>query len=1190
MKNLLVVVFMTVGLQIFAQTTVPQLPQLSKYDLQKISELPLLELSSQIRNRDLPAVVDNSALIYFRPLIAQVGLECGQASSIGVMFTYEMNFLRNANGSEPENQYPTHFAYNFLNGGSDAGVNFWETFEILRQNGTPNVADYGGMSNGGPSRWISGYENYFHGMRNRISSVMSIRTNTFEGLQTLKNWVYDHGRGDASGGIATFYSEFNYPPTTLPDGTPEAGKHVIIQWGNSPNHAMSIVGYNDSIRWDYNNDGQYTNDVDINADGVVNISDWEIGGFKMANTYGSISGWGDDGFSYMMYKSVADRFQQGGIWDNRVAILDVKADHDPKLTAKVKLTHNCRSKIKVNIGVSTDPEATEPEYLINYPIVDFQGGCKAMQGNSGVEEIEFGLDLNLLLMHLEPGAEARFFLHVYEDDLLAQSEGIVNSFSLVDYNSIQTEIMSEQSNIEILNNSVTVLTVNHIVNHDAVSINDEDLPPLQLYQPYETQLTATGGTPPYKWKLIQDYDTLQTTEAYPLLEEIQLSPSNNNDGTVEVQLPFDFSFFGKEYESVFVSVDGFLRFEQGLSPWPYYIDGRTFLKSNVLIAPCLSKPFVITPANGDGIWYSENEDFVGFRWKLSVSGQTGDSQVNLLVKLFRDGTVSMNFGEHMAASYVKRYAGISAGDGEMFVDLHPVGPFHPVENMMVKFIPSQNTDGILLSPDGMLSATIENYQPTLHVRIQAMDANNLRAQTTLTTAVEGVRLDYTIQSGGDNQADFGELLSLDMEIENLNGFDLTAGTLSIETDDPYLEILNGEATIEALMSGQTAFIGGLFEVQVAEDVQNGHVADVQLTLTTNDGQWIRHTAVTLYAAVIRVATMMVDDGENGILEPGETAQLIVKIHNDGGAALHNVHAQIACNNPNLSILSEETETAFLAGNSDWEAEFTIELSEDAPPMELLLFQLSLSADHAFAFYAELPLMTSIILENYETGNFDLYDWQFSGQAEWFITDEIVYEGNFSARSGVIGDNYFSALSINYPVAYDDSISFYYMVSSENNYDYLKFKMNNQEVMSLSGEHEWQRAAFPVSAGEMLFSWVYEKDYSVSNGFDCAGLDYIVFPARTIETSDHEAVFQPLQLIISPNPALDKVIVRVDPKPIADFQLLVMDSKGIVVARANHSNLIGQGEIMFSLSPLPAGVYSVCLLTKDQRIVKQLLKF
>ncbi len=1190
MKKITLIILLSAGLQLFAQEATTQLPKISEYDLQKLSELPLFELPASARNRDLPAVVDNSAFIYFRPLIAQVGLECGQASSIGVMFTYEMNFLRNANGSQPENQYPTHFAYNFLNGGSDAGVNFWETFEILRQNGTPNVAEYGGMSNGGPSRWITGYENYFHGMHNRIRGVNSIRTNTIEGLETLKNWVYDHGRGDASGGIATFYSEFNYPPTLLPDGTPEAGKHVIIQWGNSPNHAMSIVGYNDSIRWDYNNDGQYTNDIDINADGVVDISDWEIGGFKMANTYGSISGWGDDGFAYMMYKTVADRFQQGGIWDNRVAILDVKASHEPKLTAKVKLSYNCRNKLKVSIGVATNSQATEPEFILNYPIFDFQGGCKAMQGNTGVEEIEFGLDLNLLLMHLQPGEEARFFLLVYEDDLLSQAEGVINSFSIVDYNSIQTETFCEQSDVAINNNSLTMLTINHIVNHDAVNIATDDLPPLQLYQPYETQLSASGGTPPYQWKLIQDYDTIHSQITYPILEETILSPSNNNDGTVEVSLPFDFSFYGKQYNSVFVSVDGFLRFEQGLSPWPYYIDGRTYLKSNVLIAPCLSKPFVIQPGNGDGIWYSQSEDHVSFRWKLSVSGQTGDSQVNFIANLFQDGTISFQYGTHMAASFVKRFAGISAGDGELFVDMQPVGAFHPALNQQTTFTPASNIDGISVTPDGILTALIDEYQPTLNVRVEATDANNIRNQVVLSTAVEGVRMDYMVQSGGDNQPEFGEVFSLNMQMENLNSFDLGEGTLQFTTADPYLEILNGEAAIQALQTGQATEIDGLFEVQVSNDVPDAHQAEVQLAYVTSQGTWIRQAVIELYSPVLRVATMLVDDGENGILEPGETVDLLVKIQNNGGAALHQVEAIINCVHPDLTIINSNTEVALFQGNSEWEAVFTVQLSEDATPMELLTFELSLTADQGYSFYAELPLMTSIILENFETASFDLYDWQFSGQADWFITDELVYEGQYAARSGVIGDNYFSNLSINYPIAYDDSISFYYKVSSENNYDFFKFKMNNQTMLDLSGEHDWARASYPVAAGDMLFTWAYEKDYSVSNGYDCVVLDYIVFPARTVVTNNTSIKAPEFTLSIAPNPVKSMVLIRIDPLPTTDFSLFLVDAKGVVVAKYDQSATGNQREFMISLEGLQSGSYAVCLLAENQTIVKQLVKF
>ncbi|MCK9398442.1 MAG: hypothetical protein M0Q51_00415 [Bacteroidales bacterium] len=73
--------------------------------------------------------------------------------------------------------------------------------------------DYGGtLSYGGPKRWMSGYTQYYNGMHNRITNAYQIQV-----------------------------------------GTPEAGKYVLTTFGGSANHAMTILGYNDSIRWDYNN-------------------------------------------------------------------------------------------------------------------------------------------------------------------------------------------------------------------------------------------------------------------------------------------------------------------------------------------------------------------------------------------------------------------------------------------------------------------------------------------------------------------------------------------------------------------------------------------------------------------------------------------------------------------------------------------------------------------------------------------------------------------------------------------------------------------------------------------------------------------------------------------------------------------------------------------------------------------------
>ena len=165
--------------KIFSQSeSALPLQPLTASDSVTLSKIPELQLNNQTLRRLLPAVVDNSALPFMRPLIGQVGLECGQASSIGIMFTYEINAKRKVPGNLPVNQYATHFTYNFLNGGSDAGINYFESMQIVKYAGNPNVVDYGGMASGGASGWMNGYNKYYNAMTNRVDCIYSIRTNT----------------------------------------------------------------------------------------------------------------------------------------------------------------------------------------------------------------------------------------------------------------------------------------------------------------------------------------------------------------------------------------------------------------------------------------------------------------------------------------------------------------------------------------------------------------------------------------------------------------------------------------------------------------------------------------------------------------------------------------------------------------------------------------------------------------------------------------------------------------------------------------------------------------------------------------------------------------------------------------------------------------------------------------------------
>lgn len=128
-------------------------------------------------------------------------------------------------------------------------------------------------------------------------------------------------------------------------------------------------------------------------------------------------------------------------------------------------------------------------------------------------------------------------------------------------------------------------------------------------------------------------------------------------------------------------------------------------------------------------------------------------------------------------------------------------------------------------------------------------------------------------------------------------------------------------------------------------------------------------------------------------------------------------------------------------------------------------------------------------ENFETGDFSLYDWQQSGNADWNIVSDIVYEGTYAAKSGFITHNQQSTMQVETDVN-GEYISFFRKVSSESTYDYLRFYIDDVEQNQWSGELDWSQESFPVTPGPHTFKWSYTKDFMVSNGSDCAWLDQI----------------------------------------------------------------------------------------------------
>jgi len=1079
---------------------------LSLQDQFVLSNVPVLELPESYKGPNaplLPVSIDNSLQPYFRSITTQSGYECGQSAGVAFNFTYEIDRLRNVPASNANNQYPTHFVWDFLNNGDNyTGASFFDSWEIVRACGTMNVTDYGGLLNsGGYKRWISGYDAYFNGMKNRLTSVKAIRVDSPEGLQTLKYWLWDHLEGSPVGGVANFYAKyFSSVSTVFPAGTPEAGKYVQTYWSPSPTHAWTVCGFNDSVRYDYNNDGQYTNNIDITGDGVIDMHDWEKGGLKFANGYAG-TGWCNQGFCYLMYKTLADDIGYGGIWEHTVYVVEVKDNCDPQLTMKVTLKHPSRNKLKVTAGVTTSLSSAIPDYILEFPIFNYQGGPYYMQGGSSEADktIEFGLDLAPLLSHVTPGQMAKYFLEVREDDPANAFPGEIVQMALINYTgSTPQTILCQSSNVPLLNDSITRISVNHNPSFSKPSVTTLSLPAAQVYQPYSHQLSAGNGNPPYLWDVQLVYPENTIPAAFPAVTAQPLTVTNSNTGYAVKTLDFSFPFYQKAVNKMYIYADGFIVFDDKPYTYPYLVDPNLLFRQTAILCPFMTDLRLYYNL-GDGIWYEGDATSATIRWKASINNMSGTTSLNFAVKLYRTGLIEYYYGNMIYPVGTQWTGGMSGGDNKnyQYSQRHNANAIPSGTKDM--FVSCGYPVEMTLSEEGLFSGTPLYPYTNQQITFRVTDNNGISNTKLLYFTANGLLFDYTIQAGGDSLVEYGDTALISFGLTNLGTQQVTGATTWITELNPFITLLDSTEYVGTIAGGQTVTFPDAFTFIVSTSVPDHHQFSIVFHESSNQQSFETTLHLEALAPDVVIGKIQLPDGDNGRLDPGETTDMVVGFENHGGAKVINLQAVISSGDPLLTVNQGTGMIPLLLPDSSLQLTFSITASDQAPFEHLYLFEAGLSANNGYSKTDSIWLLSGEIIEDFETGTFEKFPWDFGGYANWSIDPNDPYEGEYAISSGWIYEDMESEVNISLHILTNGEISFWKRISCENDpngtdNDYLAFFIDDQEMERWDGYIPWEEVSYPVSKGYHTFRWVYHKNHSVVSYHDRCWIDFVTFPA------------------------------------------------------------------------------------------------
>lgn len=442
---------------------------------------------------------------------------------------------------------------------------------------------------------------------------------------------------------------------------------------------------------------------------------------------------------------------------------------------------------------------------------------------------------------------------------------------------------------------------------------------------------------------------------------------------------------------------------------------------------------------------------------------------------------------------------------------------------------------------------------------------------------------YSINDGGNGQADFGESFTFNMDVKNVGTVATSNVTATLSTESEYITITDAEASIANIGGNEIVSIADAFSVTVSDNVPD--MTNVLFLLTCNDGTdtWTSKFNIKLHAPSFTFTEMSIDDASgnnNGDVDPGETVTVHFRGMNAGSSAAQGVVFDVYGGIDEISFDNGNFPLGTVEAGSEFSADFTFTLSENATYG--IIYQLPIAV-YSGAYLTEDLFSFSVgqVMEDFESGDLSSFEWTANGNNPWTVVNDNPYAGSYCCRSGSIGDSEETSLSITVEVYTAGSVSFYKKVSTENNYDKLFFYIDDNAQGNWSGEVAWSQESYNLTTGTHTLRWTYKKDIMMTSGSDCVWVDNIVFPPTQVITMTEEV--SAASPVIFPNPNNGTFTLDL---PEEECEVTVFNSLGQEMYRESKA----MGLTTMNLSHLSEGIYFVTIksdtLTDTYKFIKE----
>ena len=477
---------------------------------------------------------------------------------------------------------------------------------------------------------------------------------------------------------------------------------------------------------------------------------------------------------------------------------------------------------------------------------------------------------------------------------------------------------------------------------------------------------------------------------------------------------------------------------------------------------------------------------------------------------------------------------------------------------------------------------VMDYVPNNSVHLTMTGLNYLRHEEDIPLIpISGpfIVADSVAINNGADHLHYGESATMDINVRNVGSTANEAGTAILANTTGQMQITQEQASFTPLSPDENLLIENAFQFSLTDDIPDGSRVPFTVTTQFNGQSFEREFDVTVDAPRILAELIDIDDqagNGNGYLDAGEYATLRFRLTNIGHYDAETPSIALLNNEGYARIITPETTIADMPIGVSAEISFDIYVEYLAGEALSIQFALNATCGNLVMENA-ITCSIGFSVESFETGVFNTGYWTNDPEHPWQIINEGAIDGEYCAQSDTtITHNESSQLTFTYTSNEEGAISFYSKVSSEYNYDFLIFSIDDEEMIRWSGSAAWYEHSYNVRPGRHEFHWTYLKDYSVSNGDDCAWLDYITLPPCLDQTAEQTV----LPLTLHPNPTTDQISIDIEQE--GHFMVQVFDESGRLILTEKDNHVI-------SMKGKPAGMYNVIVTQDGQRWSRKIIK-